>query len=203
MPAIIGLTGGIASGKSTVSRYFTELGAYVIDADIIAREVVAKGSEGLQAIVDAFGPDVLDQHKELDRARLGDIIFKDPEARKTLNHITHPRIAMRMMELAMEAEEKHGHHWVIYDAALIVENNIHPMLHSLIVVSCTQEIQLQRLMQRDGFTLEDAQARVQSQLPLEEKVKVADHVIDNSGTLDNTKLQTSELFNILNNTLTP
>ena len=197
MPFIIGLTGGIASGKSTVSRHLTQLGAFIIDADLIAREVVARGSQGLEAIVEAFGEEMLDAHSELDRAKLGALIFQDSDARARLNQITHPRIAQRMMELAMEAERERGHAWVIYDAALLVENNIHAMLTALIVVSCEREVQLQRLMTRDGFSEEEARARIEAQLPLEEKVRVADHVIDNSGSLDHTLAQTSALYDEL------
>lgn len=202
MPFILGLTGGIASGKSTVSRRLTELGAHVIDADLIAREVVAPGSEGLAAIVEAFGPQMLDEHGQLDRARLGALIFEQSEARQRLNQITHPRIAQRMMELAMQAEQEHGHEWVIYDAALLVENKIHTMLTALIVVACEREVQIERLMARDGFSRDEALARISSQLPLEEKVAVADHVIDNSGSLEQTLAQTDALHEKLSNTYT-
>lgn len=203
MPFIIGLTGGIASGKSTVSRHLTKLGAYIIDADLIAREVVAPGSPGLAAIVEAFGEQMLDARGELDRAKLGALVFKESAARTQLNAITHPRIAQRMMELAMEAEQEHGHAWVIYDAALLVENKIHTMLTALIVVSCEREVQLERLMARDGFSREEALARISSQLPLEEKVAVADHVIDNSGTLEETLAQTEALHELLQRTYAP
>lgn len=197
MPAIIGLTGGIASGKSTVSRFFSELGARVIDADIIAREVVEPGSDGLRAIQDAFGDEVLDVHGALDRARLGAIVFEDSSARATLNAITHPRIAQLMWHYASQAEEVDGHAWVIYDAALIVENKIQEMLQGLIVVSCDPAVQLARLISRDGFTESEAQARIASQLPLADKVAVADHVIDNSRDLAHTEHQTRAVFDTL------
>ena len=193
LPRIVGLTGGIASGKSTVSNMFRELGVLVIDADEVARDVVKPGTPGLDAIVAAFGDDVLDPAGNLDRARLGSIIFADPSARRTLNEITHPRIAMEMMSRASRAGQD-GHSWVIYDAALIVENGIHHMLNGLIVVVCTPDVQLQRLMHRDGFTEADAQERIASQLPLAQKVDVADWVIDNGGTLDETASQVRRVF---------
>ncbi len=185
---IVGLTGGIATGKSTVTTMFRALGARVIDADVVAREVVAPGSEALREIADTFGHLVIAPDGSLDRDALGTIVFADAGARRQLNAITHPRIAMRMIELANEAGDE-GHGWVIYDAALLVENKIHEMLPALIVVSCAEDVQLARLMQRDGFDREAAQARVDAQLPLAEKVAVADWVIDNGGTLDQTQSQ--------------
>lgn len=193
MPVMVGLTGGIASGKSTASRMFTELGAYVIDADKIARAVVEPGEPALDAIRSAFGEEVIASDGSLDRERLGQIVFADPSARARLGQITHPRIAQAMMEEASAAEEA-GHAWVIYDAALIVENNLHAGLAALIVVSLDPEVQLQRLLARDGFTLEQARARVDSQLPLADKVAVADYVIDNSGSLEATEARVTELY---------
>ena len=194
MPALIGLTGGIASGKSTVSRFFTQLGAHVIDADLLAREVVAPGSAGLAAIRERFGPSVISDRGELDRERLGQIVFAEASARRDLEAITHPRIALMMAERAEHAERELGHSWVIYDAALIVERGLHRALQGLIVVACARDTQLERLMARDRFTREQAAARLDAQLPLEEKIKVADHIIDNDGSLDHTRSQALELF---------
>lgn len=193
MPVIFGLTGGIASGKSTVTRMLRSLGAHVIDADVIAREVVAPSSEGLQAIVDVFGEAMLREDGALDREALGELIFSTPEARKTLDGITHPRIAKRMMKLARAAKHS-GYDWVIYDAALLVENRIHKMFAALIVVAVSPEVQLERLMARDASAREDALARIAAQLPLSQKIAVADHVIDNNGTLAQTRQQVEALF---------
>lgn len=194
MPVMVGLTGGIASGKSTASRMFTELGAYVIDADQIARQVVEPGKPALDDIRSAFGEGVIASDGSLDREQLGKIVFTDPDARSRLGQITHPRIARAMMEEAAFAEDA-GHAWVIYDAALIVENNMHAGLAALIVVSLDPEVQLERLLARDGFSLKQARARVDSQLPLADKVAVADYVIDNSGSLEATRAQVTELYN--------
>lgn len=178
----VGLTGGIACGKSTIARFFAELGIPVIDADRLAREVVEPGTEALADIVDAFGEEVLLPDGSLDRKKLGDRVFSDRAARMRLNAITHPRIAAasarRMSELADV-----GAPYVIYEAALLVENGIHRAMGALVVVSARPETQLRRLMERDGIDEEAAQARIDSQLPLGEKVAVADYVIQNDGSL--------------------
>ncbi len=193
LPAIIGLTGGIATGKSTVTRFFLEYGARVIDADVIARVVVEPGAPALDEIQKQFGAGMIREDGSLNRESLGAIVFADLEARKKLNAITHPRIAMEMMRRAGEAKSE-GFNWVIYDAALIVENGIHHMLQGLIVVACDAETQLTRLMERDEYSAEDAQARINSQLPLPDKVEVADWVIDNNGTLEQTQQQVANVF---------
>lgn len=192
-PVMIGLTGGIASGKSTVSNMLRELGAAIIDADVIAREVVAPGAPALDVIRDAFGDEVITADGALDREALGAIVFDDADARARLNAITHPRIGQRMWERARELFEA-GHPWVIYDAALIVENNLHEMLDSLIVVSLSPDIQLERLMARDDLTDAQARQRVAAQLPLADKVAAADFVIDNDGALAQTRAQVEALY---------
>lgn len=174
----------------------TELGARIIDADVVAREVVEPGAPALDQIAKEFGDDVFAHDGSLNRAALGEIVFSDDEARRRLNQITHPRIAMRMMKHA-EAAGDDGFPWVIYDAALIVENGIHTALSGLIVVTCSQREQLQRLQRRDDLDEEQARQRVDSQLPLAQKVAVADWVIDNDGSLDNTRQQVAELYRTL------
>ncbi len=191
-PVIVGLTGGIASGKSTVSRMLRDLDVHVIDADVVAREVVAPGSPGLAEIREAFGPDVFDADGALDRAALGARVFSDPEARATLNAITHPRIGQLMWSKA-EAAGEQGHTWVVYDAALIVENGIHHILDSTIVVACPREMQIARVMARDDLSEEDATARVDSQLPLADKIAVADYVVHNDATLEQTRARVEAL----------
>ncbi len=200
--AIIGLTGGIATGKSTVSKMLTELGAFVIDADAVAREIVEPGTPALAEIAAVFGEEVIDDEGRLDRGALGEIIFAEDDARARLNRITHPRIARRMMETAKEAGER-GFQWVVYDAALIVENNIHEALAGLIVVMCSPQTQLDRLMKRDELTQEQARSRIESQMPLSEKVAVADWVIDNDGSLETTRRQVRELFDDLSEEFGP
>ncbi len=193
LPRIIGLTGGIASGKSTVSNMFRDLGVLVIDADVVARDVVRPGSEALVDIQNEFGPEVIHESGELDREALGKIIFSNPAARAKLNGFTHPRIAMEMLRHATEAG-KSGHTFVIYDAALIVENGLHHALGGLIVVAASPESQLERMLRRDGLAVEDAQKRIDAQLPLSKKIEVADWVIHNDGTLDQTSSQVEAVF---------
>lgn len=193
LPRIIGLTGGIASGKSTVSKMFRDLGVLVIDADVVARDVVRPGSDALVDIQNEFGTEVIQASGELDRDALGKIIFSDPTARAKLNGFTHPRIAMEMLRHAQEAGES-GHRIVIYDAALIVENGLHHALGGLIVVAASPTSQLARIQKRDGLNTEDAQKRIDAQLPLSKKIEVADWVIHNDGTLDQTSSQVEAVF---------
>lgn len=179
---LLGLTGGIASGKSTVAKWLKNRGFLLVDADIVAREVVAPGTQGLTLITDAFGPGVLAEDGSLDRAALGQQVFGDADARRTLNAIIHPLIAARSASLIQQARDQ-GDMMVIYEAALIVENQLYKGMDHLIVVSVSPQVQLQRLVLRDGSSHEAAQQRIDSQLPLADKISVADTVIDNSGTL--------------------
>jgi dephospho-CoA kinase len=193
MARIVGLTGGIASGKSTVSAMLRELGAHVIDADQVARDVVAPGTPALAEIQARFGPAVLHEDGALDRKKLGAIVFADPDARRALERITHPRIAAAtQQEIARLAAA--GVDPVIYDAALIVENRLYTWMQGLIVVSVPPEMQVARLMIRDDIDEPAAQARIAAQLSLAEKVAVATHVIDNSGTRADTEAQVRALW---------
>lgn len=196
MTAIVGLTGGIASGKSTVGRIFRELGVHVVDADLVAREVVAKGSEGLAEIVKTFGEGVLAEDGSLDRKKMGAIVFTDPEKRRQLEAITHPRIGQRSMaELAALAQR--GDAYGIYEAALLVENGSHRMMQALVVVAASAETQVRRVMERDGLSADEARARLAAQLPLEEKIAVADHVIWNDGDHAALRARTEEVHGAL------
>jgi len=176
----IGLTGGIGSGKSTVASLFAELGAVVIDADAIAREVVAVGSEGLRALVEAFGAGILATDGSLNRQRLADIVFADPGARATLNAITHPRIGARTAELisALPADAV-----LIHDVPLLVELGMQDAYDLVVVVDAPDDVRLDRLVAR-GHTLQDAAARIAAQAPRDVRLAAADVVIDNSGSLD-------------------
>jgi dephospho-CoA kinase len=179
---LFGLTGGIASGKSTVAARFRIRGVPVIDADRLAREVVAPGTEGLKAVVEAFGTAVLGPDGGLDRKALGDVVFADVAARRRLEGITHPRIWALGVERAAELRER-GELLACYEAALIVENGASDAFRPLVVVACPLELQVRRLQER-GATLEEALARVNAQKSLAEKVAAADHVIDTTGTLE-------------------
>lgn len=194
--AVVGLTGGIGSGKSTVARMFASEGVPVVDADAIAREVVEPGTEGLEAVLDAFGRGLLAEDGRLDRAKLGEHVFADPSARKKLEAILHPRIAAasmaRFAELARE-----GHPYAIYEAALLVENGSYRMMGALVVVSASEETQIARVRARDGVDEDAARARIAAQLPLEEKVRVADYVIENEGSLEETRERTRAVHRAL------
>jgi len=198
----IGLTGGIASGKSTVTRLLRERGVVVLDADAIAREVVEPGSEGLAEVVAAFGPEVLTASGELDRAAMGRRVFADGAALARLNGILHPRIAMETAR-KVEAARAGGEVLVVYDAPLLVENKLHLGMQLLIVVAVDPATQRARLMARDGLTAEEAEARLASQLPLEAKVALADVVIDNNGSREATVAQVVALLERLPGLLWP
>jgi len=185
----IGLTGGIASGKSEVSRILQGAGVGIVDADRLAREVVAPGTDGLREVVAAFGAGVLATDGSLDRERLAAIVFGDEQARLRLQAITHPRIgqlsAQRLAELrASEAV------YLVYDAPLLVEVGAHKGFAALIVVAADEEAQVARLITRDGFSEPDARRRIAAQLPLARKIEVADYVIHNDASLSELQART-------------
>ena len=186
---LVGLTGGIATGKSTVSAMLRRLGCVIIDADVLAREVVAPGEPALTEIVREFGPAVLQPDGTLDRNALGAIVFGDADRRRRLEAITHPAIRARFAArlAALEAEGFDG--VVVFDAAVIVESGGHRMLDRLIVVVTDEATELGRLVARDGIDVAEARRKIASQMPLTEKAKLADHVIDNSGDRAATEAQ--------------
>jgi dephospho-CoA kinase len=193
---VFGLTGGLASGKSTVAACFRARGVPVIDADKIAREVVAPGSEGLARVVEAFGEGVLLPDGALDRARLGELIFAAPEKRRALNAILHPRIGARSAE-RIAALEAAGEELACYEAALLVENGLSDAFRPLVVVAVPLVVQVARAMARDGSTEEQARARIAAQLPLAAKIAAADHVIDNAGELSTTARRADEVLDAI------
>ncbi len=192
----VGLTGGIAAGKSTVSRAFEALGVPIVDADLLAREVVEPGTEGLAEIVRVFGADVLQADGRLDRKALGARVFADAALRAKLNAITHPRIALAAAQ-RMQAIAKLQVPYAMYEAALIVENGMHRGMHALVVVSVDELTQLERLKLRDGLTHDEALARVAAQAPLAHKLAAADFVIDNSTHRDLTLSRVNEVHDAL------
>ncbi|MBC6300231.1 dephospho-CoA kinase [Listeria booriae] len=192
MATIIGLTGGIASGKSTVSKMLQDAGYPVVDADIAAREVVKKGSLGAQQIKEAFGTEVFQADGELDRPKLGNIIFHDAEKRETLNAIVHPLVKQWMLA-EQERHIANGATTIILDIPLLFESQLEDMVQQIIVVSVDENTQLSRLMERNKLTKTDAKARMASQMPLHEKARRADVVIDNAGSLAETKQQVEAL----------
>ena len=192
----VGLTGGIGSGKSAVSRLLREHGAVVVDADLVAREVVEVGSPGLAAVVEAFGPGVLQADGSLDRAALGRHVFSDTEALGHLNTITHPLIAERTRELFRQAAESDAQ-VLVHDVALLVENGLTGGYDAVVVVAASPETQLGRLVQLRGMSEDEARARIAAQLPLEDKLAVATHVIRNDGPLEDLAPQVERVWTSL------
>ncbi len=185
---LIGLTGGIASGKSAASRMLRAAGIDVVDADELARDVVAQGSEGLAEVVLVFGPGVLLADGALDRKALGARVFGDDGARRALNGITHPRIAQLAAERTAAIAAR-GVEACVYDAPLLFENGLDAMMDATILIAVPEDVQLARLIARDGLDEAAARARVAAQLPLAEKIKRATVVIDNAGPLTETARQ--------------
>ncbi len=182
---IIGLTGGIASGKSTVSAYLAELGAIIIDADKIAHEIMEKGKPAYRKIIEAFGREILAANGEIDRSRLGKIVFNDREKKRLLEEITHPQIIKEMRE---KIEENRGQNKIIVlDVPLLFEAGLEKMVDESWLVYVDRETQLERLMARDGLSYQEANKRIKSQLSLEKKRELADFIIDNRGNLEELK----------------
>jgi dephospho-CoA kinase len=191
---IIGLTGGIASGKSTVANMMKELSLPVVDADLIAREVVGIGQPAYQKIIDTFGEEVLSSDGNLDRAYLGSIVFNNEVKRKQLNEIVHPEVRKMMLQQA-EQYIKSGKKTVVLDIPLLFESKLTYLVEKTILVYVDLEVQLERLMSRNELTEQEAAARIKSQIPLKDKVALSDEVIDNNGSLGNTKNQLLDILN--------
>ncbi|HDZ5660151.1 TPA: dephospho-CoA kinase [Staphylococcus aureus] len=179
MPKVIGLTGGIASGKSTVSELLSVFGFKVVDADKAAREAVKKGSKGLAQVREVFGDEAIDENGEMNRRYMGDLVFNHPEKRLELNAIIHP-VVRDIMEEEKQEYLKQGYN-VIMDIPLLFENELENTVDEVWVVYTSESIQMDRLMQRNNLSLEDAKARVYSQISIDKKSRMADHVIDNLG----------------------
>jgi dephospho-CoA kinase len=191
---VLGLTGGIGSGKSIVAQMFARLGAVVIDADQLAREVVEPGQPALQEIAATFGRDVLLPDGRLDRPKLAGIIFADAVARAKLDAITHPRIRTRIDELIKARRSGPG--VLIVDIPLLYENKRTRSVEKVIVVWVDPQTQLRRIRQRDGLSVEAARQRIAAQMPIEAKRARADHVIDNSGTKEDTRRQVEAIYHL-------
>nr|WP_309099702.1 dephospho-CoA kinase [Fredinandcohnia onubensis] len=192
MALTIGLTGGIASGKSTVSQMFKEAGIVVVDADVIARKVVEVGEEAYEQIVQSFGKDILLPDETIDRQKLGSVVFFDEEKRLLLNSIVHPAVRKQMLK---EKEEhlNNGEETVILDIPLLFESKLTALVDRTLLVYVDYETQLARLMNRNNLTKGEAEARIQSQMPLKDKIQLADAVIDNNNTIEATKEQLYEI----------
>ena len=191
---LVGLTGGIATGKSTVSRLFVECGAPLIDADVLAREVVAPGKPAMQQIVEAFGKAMLHPDGTLDRDRLGKTVFSDADQLARLNAIVHPYVAVEQERRCRESAAKAPHAVVIYDAALLIEAGAHKRMDKIIVVTADEQTQLARLKARNHLSGEEARQRIAAQMPLAEKVKLADYVIDGTLPLEQLRKEIQRIY---------
>jgi dephospho-CoA kinase len=192
---LVGLTGGIGSGKSTVARMLEERGAVVFDADLLAREAVEPGTPGHTAVIERFGADVLAPGGELDREALASIVFADPSARRDLEQIVHPEVRR------LFAEGSEAYHdtdrIVVFSAPLLVESGMHTAFEILVVVSATVATQIERLMRQRGMSEAAIRARIEAQAPLEDKAAVADFLVDNGGTLAELESQVERLWHDL------
>lgn len=203
MTRVVGLSGGIGTGKSTVARLLARAGAIVIDADAIVHRLQAAGSPLLDELATAFGPEVIGPEGALDRKRLADLVFRDPAARARLNAIVHPRVGTEMAR-ALEAARQAGAALVVLDIPLLFEGRVAGRsgasaleFDDTVLVYAPRELQIERALARDEGTREDIERRLAAQLPIDEKRALADHVIDNSGSLEDTERQVRALFEVL------
>jgi dephospho-CoA kinase len=190
----VGLTGGVASGKSTVSAILAELGAVVIDADALAREVVARGTPGLDAVVAEFGPDLLTPEGDLDRPAMGRLVFGDEGARKRLEAIIHPLVIERMAALEAAADEDDV---VVHDIPLLAEGGRADTFDAVVVVDAPRDLQVERMLSERGWTREDAESRIAAQATREQRRAIATHVIDNNGSLEELRARVEAVFDEL------
>src|SRR5437764_2081686 len=197
----VGLTGSIGVGKSFVLEVLGGLGARTIEADAIARAVVEPGTPGLKALIEEFGAGILNQDGSLDRAKLASIVFRDEPRRQKLNSILHPFIIERQDAIMRQWEQETPDAIAVVDAALMIESGGYKRFDKLIVVHCRPEIQLERLMKRNKLSREEAEQRMATQMPQEEKKRYADYLIDTSGEFAETRRQTEEVYHALREAL--
>ncbi len=197
MALLVGLTGGMGSGKTTVGNLFKSLGAYVLDADEICRSLVEPEKPAWREIVDLLGNGILRDDQTLDRRKIAEIVFKDPKKKNKLEAILHPRVMAEEQAIYKDILKKDPGALVIIDAALLIESGNYRKVDKVIVIACDKEIQLHRIMAKNTFSREDAARRLQQQMPLEEKIKFADYVIHNDSGLPELKDKTETLFHQL------
>ncbi|SMO34218.1 dephospho-CoA kinase [Melghirimyces algeriensis] len=191
---VLGLTGGIATGKSTVSRMLQNRGAVIIDADQTARDVVKPGTEGYRKVRERFGDDVFGPEGFLNRKALREIVFRDANARKDLNEILHPLIIRKMKEEVDRWKQADVKHPIVLDVPLLIEENLTDLVDSVVVVYIPEELQLKRLMDREGISADEARRMIKAQMPIEDKKVFADVLIDNSGSRADTERQVDALW---------
>lgn len=193
----VGLTGGLASGKSFVGQAFVGLGCYLIQADEIGREVMQPGGEAFEPIVREFGQGILAPDGSIDRKRLASIVFDSPERLAALNRLVHPPVIRRQDRMMEEIAARDPGAIVVAEAAVMIEAGAYKRLDKIVLAVCTEEQQVDRAMRRSGLSREEALARIRHQMPLEEKHSFADYVIDTSGTEEETLRQVREVYNLL------
>jgi dephospho-CoA kinase len=191
--SVYGLTGGIGVGKSTVAGIFQEAGIPVVFADEVGRQVASKGSDGLAEIVKSFGSEVLDETGELDRRKLGAVVFNDPEKRRHLEGILHPRVRDRSRELFRNLEQA-GNQLVIYESALLYETQRHTEMSGVILITAGEEQRIERVRSRDGSGEDEVRKRIRAQMDEEEKLGLANHIVDNSGDLEALRSKVNSLI---------
>ena len=194
---VVGLTGGIASGKSTVSNFLKNLGATIIDADIIAREIVEPGEKAWEEIRAFFPDTVINKDLTLNRKELGRIVFNDPEKRKLLNKITHPQIINKTKELIAKYKTDPNIPLIVVDAPLLIETGMEKMVDEVWVIDVKPEVQLRRLIDRDGISQEEAEKRINSQMSTQEKLKYADRVINGNLPLEEMLMEVGKIWDIV------
>jgi dephospho-CoA kinase len=203
MALLVGLTGGIASGKSLTCRFFREMGAHIVDADQLSRDVVRPFSPAWKEVVEAFGQEILAPDSELDRPRLAEIIFADEKKRRLLESILHPPIADETALRVAELEKGYPDGIIIVDAALMIEVEQHENFEKLIVVFVDEETQARRLMERDLIGKADAYRRIEAQMPLTRKIEFADYIIDNNGSPEHTRQEVERVYGELEKLVSP
>lgn len=193
----VGLTGGLASGKSFVGHALRDLGCYLIEADELGHQVLLPGGEAYSAVIHQFGEEILDQDRHIDRHRLGEMVFGKPELLAKLSALVHPPVAERQARAIAAIAQSDPSAIVVVEAAILVETGSYKKFDKLVVVVCTPEQQMERALKRGAYTREEVSDRLSRQLPLEEKLKVADYVIDTSGSKENTLEQVRRLYESL------
>jgi dephospho-CoA kinase len=193
----VGLTGGLASGKTFVGHTLRDLGCYLIEADELGHQVLLPGAEAYDPVIHAFGDQILDEDRHIDRHKLGELVFGKPDLLAKLSSLVHPPVAQRQARAIAEIAQANPAAIVVVEAAILVETGSYKKFDKLIVVVCTPEQQMERAMKRGAYTREEVLARLSRQLPLEDKLRVADYVIDTSGTKENTLEQVRTLFGSL------
>jgi dephospho-CoA kinase len=191
---VVGLTGGLATGKSTIARLFQECGAVIIDADLLARQAVRPGRPAWRDIVREYGPEVLQRDRTLDRRALAQIVFRHPHKLRTLNRIVHPRVAREQARLIRQIADRDPDAVVIYDAPLLIEANAHTRMDKIIVISSDQATQIGRLRSRNHLSRSEALRRIRSQIPLRDKIRLADYIIDGRLPLPRARTEVGRIY---------